>query len=135
VNDSKSTNSASTSAALRSFGEPVVLILGGRHKQAGYAQLAELIASRFVRKVVAYGEAAAFLHDTLNAADYSRTEIYPHLEQAVLAGLASALPGDVLLFSPACASHDQYRDYLERGEAFSRLIHSQPAFHPTHNRV
>lgn len=135
VNDSKSTNSASTSAALRSFGEPAVLILGGRHKQAGYAQLAELIASRFVRKVVAYGEAAAFLHDTLNAAGYSRTEIYPNLEQAVLAGLASALPGDVLLFSPACASYDQYRDYLERGEAFSRLIHSQPTFHPAHNRV
>ena len=135
VNDSKSTNSASTSAALRSFGEPVVLILGGRHKQAGYAQLAEVIASRFVRKVVAYGEAAAFLYDTLNAAGYSRTEIYPHLEEAVLAGLASALPGDVLLFSPACASYDQYRDYLERGEAFSRLIHSQPTFHPTHNRV
>jgi len=135
VNDSKSTNSASTSAALRSFGEPAVLILGGRHKQAGYAQLAELIASRFVRKVVAYGEAAAFLHDTLNAAGYSHTEIYADLEQAVLAGLASALPGDVLLFSPACASYDQYRDYLERGEAFSRLIHSQPTFHLTHNRV
>jgi len=135
VNDSKSTNSASASAALRSFEEPVVLILGGRHKQTGYAQLAELIALRFVRKVVVYGEAAAFLHDTLNAADYSRTEIYPNLEEAVLAGLASALPGDVLLFSPACASYDQYRDYLERGEAFSRLIHSQPTFHPTHSRV
>ena len=135
VNDSKSTNSASTSAALRSFGEPVVLILGGRHKQAGYAQLAKLIALRFVRKVVAYGEAAAFLHDTLNAAGYSRTEIYHNLEEATLAGLASALPSDVLLFSPACASYDQYRDYLERGKVFSRLIHSQPTFHPTHSRV
>ena len=131
VNDSKSTNAASTSAALRSFECPVVLILGGRHKQRGYVQLAELVASRLVRKVILYGEAAHGLRETLRVAGYSRTEIHSHLEQAVSAGLAAALPDDVLLFSPACASYDQYRDYLERGEAFTRLIHSQPAFSPT----
>jgi len=134
VNDSKSTNAASTLAALRSVKEPIVLILGGRHKQAGYEELARAIAATSVRKVVVYGEAAAFLCETLNTAGYTRTEIYPGLEEATTAGLAAALPGDVLLFSPACASYDQFRDYLERGEAFSRLIRTRPTFLPNRQR-
>ena len=134
VNDSKSTNAASTLAALCSFKEPIVLILGGRHKQAGYEELAQAIAASSVRKVVVYGEAAAFLRETLNAAGCTRTEIYPNLEDATTAGLAAALPGDVLLFSPACASYDQFRDYLERGESFSRLIRSRPTFFQNHQR-
>jgi UDP-N-acetylmuramoylalanine--D-glutamate ligase len=44
------------------------------------------------------------------------------LEAAVRRAAREALPGDVVLLSPACASWDQYRDYVERGEQFLKLV-------------
>lgn len=130
VNDSKSTNAASTLAALRSFNEPLVLILGGRHKQAGYAQLGQAIDACAVRKTILYGEAAAFLRETLKAAGCTRVAVFFDLQSAFEAALAVAQSGDVLLFSPACSSYDQYQDYIRRGEAFSRLVRAHPSFSP-----
>lgn len=131
INDSKSTNAASTLAALESVSSPVVLILGGRHKQEGYMPLAEEIATSSVRQTVLYGEAAAFLHEILEAVGYTQVQVCADLQEAIAAALVTSLPGDVLLFSPACSSFDQYQDYQERGEHFSRLIRSHPSFSPT----
>ncbi len=133
VNDAKSTNAASTVAALRSFVGPVVLILGGRHKQSGYDHLARAIADRPVKCTCLYGEAAAFLRHALEEAGYTRIVVCQDLTQAFQAAQAAASPGDVLLFSPACSSFDQYTDAHERGEAFSQLVRSQPSFSPPTN--
>ena len=133
VNDAKSTNAASTVAALRSFIEPVVLILGGRHKQTGYDRLARAIANRPVKCTCLYGEAASFLRQALEEEGYTRIVVCENLPQAFQAAQAAASPGDVLLFSPACSSFDQYTDAHERGEAFSQLVRSQPSFSPPTN--
>jgi UDP-N-acetylmuramoylalanine--D-glutamate ligase len=133
VNDAKSTNAASTVAALHSVVEPVVLILGGRHKQSGYDRLAHAIAERSVRRTVLYGEAAPFLERMLAGEGYTRILICENLEQAFQAALKETSPGDVLLFSPACSSFDQYTDAHARGEAFSQLVRSQPSFSPPPN--
>jgi len=130
VNDSKSTNAASTVAALHSFSEPVVLILGGRHKQSGYDRLARAIAERSVRRTILYGEAAAFLEAALLQEGYPSTHVCGNLAEAFAASLGAALSGDVLLFSPACSSFDQYADAHQRGEDFSRLVRSHPSFCP-----
>ncbi len=44
------------------------------------------------------------------------------LESAVAQAARAAVPGDVVLLSPACASWDQYRNYEERGEHFRQLV-------------
>jgi UDP-N-acetylmuramoylalanine--D-glutamate ligase len=54
--------------------------------------------------------------------DLAPTEACGDLPGAVRRAAALALPGDVVLLSPACASYDQFRDYEERGAAFRRLV-------------
>jgi len=122
INDSKSTNAASACAALDSVPGPVILLLGGRHKAEGYEALAEHIASSNVRHVVVFGEAAAFLEGHLERVGVSRCTRCTGLAEAVNAGLHAAQPGDTLLFSPACASFDEFADYEERGVAFVSLV-------------
>jgi UDP-N-acetylmuramoylalanine--D-glutamate ligase len=122
INDSKSTNAASTIVALQSVDRPVILLLGGRHKGAGYAPLAAAILERAVRKVILYGEAAPSLRETLKRAGYASIALASDLPQAVDIAFHSARSKDVLLFSPACSSYDQYSDYSERGKDFTCLI-------------
>ena len=128
INDSKSTNAAATIAALRGFDRPVVLILGGRHKGAGYEELAREIAGRRVKQVVLYGEAASYLEERLHAAGIVPAGEFPDLEGAVECALDHTSPGDVLLFSPACSSYDLFKNYEERGMAFSSMIRAHPFF-------
>ncbi len=131
INDSKSTNAASTIAALRSVRPPIVLLLGGQHKQAGYEDLAGEIASTSIRSVITYGSSASYLHRVLESAGCQSTTVSSDLEQAVSRGLQVAHPGDTLLFSPACSSYDQYKNYKRRGAAFCSIIQSYPSFSST----
>ncbi|MCK4356215.1 UDP-N-acetylmuramoyl-L-alanine--D-glutamate ligase, partial [Candidatus Bipolaricaulota bacterium] len=113
---------ASTLVALQSVDRPVILLLGGRYKGAGYEPLAAAILERPVRKVILYGEAAPSLYETLKKAGYASIALASDLSQAVDIAFNSARSEDVLLFSPACSSYDQYSNYIERGKDFTRLI-------------
>lgn len=130
LNDSKSTNAASTIAALASVPSPVVLILGGRHKGGGYEELARAIIARAVRSVVLYGEAAPLLAATLDVTGYGRAMECVDLRQAFAEALSVSRPGDTILLSPACSSFDQYKDYTKRGEDFAQIVRSHAAFTP-----
>jgi len=122
INDSKSTNAASTIVALQSVDRPVILLLGGRDKGSGYEPLISAILERPVRKVVLYGEAAPYLHMMLKRAGYGSSAHASDLSHAVDIAFHIARNEDVLLFSPACSSYDQYLNYIERGKDFTRLI-------------
>ncbi len=128
INDSKSTNAASTIAALRSVAAPVVLLLGGRHKGAGYDALANEITGHRVRHTVVYGEAGAFLTTRLQAVGISEVTQIPDFSGAVECAVNYIKSGDVLLFSPACSSYDQFKNYRERGTAFSSLIRQHQGY-------
>jgi len=130
INDSKSTNAGSTIAALQSIDEPVVLLLGGQSKGAGYEVLVDAIAESDLREVVLFGEAADELNDlfTRHAADIPPISVVRSMEAAVHRGLSGAQTGDVLLLSPACSSFDAFADYVERGETFAALIRSKAGF-------
>jgi UDP-N-acetylmuramoylalanine--D-glutamate ligase len=119
VNDSKATNVDSTLVALEAFDAPLVVILGGRHKQAPYAPLAPALALRG-RRVLAIGEAAGRIATELGAS--VEVEAMETLERAVRRAAEIALPGDVVLLSPACSSYDQFENYEERGERFRELV-------------
>jgi UDP-N-acetylmuramoylalanine--D-glutamate ligase len=123
VNDSKATNAAAASAALRSFDRPVRVILGGSLKGGGFSELAAPLGERAVAAHL-IGEAAAALEHDLEPAWAAGVAHMRHagLAEAVAAAAAAAQPGDVVLLAPACASFDAYEDFEARGEHFRDLV-------------
>ena len=124
-NDSIATAPERAMAAVRSFDEPVVLILGGRDKNLPWNSLAELIRQR-VDHVVLFGEAAQKIAATLGGSRYG---VRPHsishcigLKDAVEAAAKVAQEGDVVLLSPGGTSFDEFKDFAERGESFRKWV-------------
>lgn len=119
-NDGKSTNMASTLAALDSFpGKKVSLILGGKLRDRDM-DFSELLR-RDVAGVYAFGEARDFIEENLGA--NLKLEKFETLEE-VFEKIEADRPKGVLLFSPAFPSFDLYRNYEERALAFNSLVKS-----------
>ena len=118
VNDSKATNVAAALRALDAYaGEPLRLIAGGRGKGQAFEPFAEAMGSS-VRTVYLIGEAAEEMARLIG----ERAVIAGDLAAAVTRAAAEAEAGDVVLLSPACASFDQFRDFVHRGEEFRLLV-------------
>lgn len=122
VNDSKATNASATRVALRSFDEPVVLLLGGRHKGQDYGVLKRDFGG--VRGVIAFGEAAPQIVGELEDGP-ATVRVASGLENVVDRAAEMAEQGDVVLFSPACSSYDMFPSYEVRGERFMELVRSR----------
>lgn len=120
INDSKATNVDSTVTALRALAgkKNVWLILGGLDKGAPYAPLKPLIRTS-VKTLLTIGKAAPVIEKELRGS--VPTGRAATLERALKTAEAGALPGDIVLLSPACASFDQFRDFEHRGAEFKRL--------------
>ncbi|UCG10940.1 MAG: UDP-N-acetylmuramoyl-L-alanine--D-glutamate ligase [Deltaproteobacteria bacterium] len=118
-NDSKATNVDSVVRSLESFNAPVVLIAGGRDKEGSYAPLAVPIRKR-VKLLVLVGEARFRLAKELG--QLTHTIVVDTLEAAVPVAVDAAVPGDVVLLSPACSSFDLYENYQARGDHFRSLV-------------
>ena len=123
-NDSIATTPERALAGIRSFDEPVVLLLGGRDKHLPLEELAAEAIKR-CRAVILFGESAGKIEQALRAtggpaqATIRRVETLP---EAVEAARTEALPGDVVLLSPACTSYDAYEGFERRGEHFRTLV-------------
>jgi UDP-N-acetylmuramoylalanine--D-glutamate ligase len=120
-NDSIATAPERSIAAIRSFDEPLVLMLGGRDKNLPWDDLAALIHNR-VDHVVVFGEAAGKICRALGPVlpgrkPYSLT-VCAGLEEAVQAAADAAQPGSVVLLSPGGTSYDEFIDFEERGERY-----------------
>lgn len=121
VNDSKATNIDSLQVALESFDRPIVLIAGGRGKGADYGVLRPLV-KQHLKALVTIGEDAPLIEQAFaGLADAERAET---LEKAVQFAAARAVPGDVVLLSPACASFDMFANFEARGQAFKKAVHA-----------
>ena len=119
INDSKSTNVTSTEVAVAAVDRPLVLLLGGRHKGEPYTRLAGPLSGR-CRAVVAYGEAGPQVVRDLG----ERIPVVPAGDFAEVLATARrlAVPGDVVLLSPACSSYDMFANYEERGARFRAAV-------------
>jgi UDP-N-acetylmuramoylalanine--D-glutamate ligase len=124
-NDSIATAPERTIAAIQSFTEPIVLLLGGRDKNLPWESLADLIHAR-VDHVIVFGAAAEKI---LAALGSSRPGSRPYslmhcagVEEAVHAAAQVTVPGSVVLFSPGGTSFDQFKDFEERGERYRQWV-------------
>jgi UDP-N-acetylmuramoylalanine--D-glutamate ligase len=119
-NDSIATTPERTLAALRSFDEPIVLLLGGRDKNLPLDSLEREIG-RKCRAVICFGESALTLRRGVEGSGVP-VEVVRTVAQAVALASESARPGDVVLLSPACTSFDAYDNYEQRGAAFREEV-------------
>lgn len=122
VNDSKATNPASTAPALAAYppaqGRPRIhWICGGLAKEDNLNDCAPYFSN--IARAYTIGEAGPMFADLLETKlPVERCEL---LSEAMGRAVQSAQEGDVILFSPACASFDQFRDYEARGDVFREI--------------
>jgi UDP-N-acetylmuramoylalanine--D-glutamate ligase len=121
-NDSKGTNVGATVATLTGLRGPLILIAGGDGKGQDFRPLAEAVTSK-VRAIVLLGRDGGLIAAGLNGV--VATHRADDMEQAVALAAHLAQPGDGVLLSPACASFDMFRNYEERGMAFTDAVRRQ----------
>ncbi|WP_052256694.1 UDP-N-acetylmuramoyl-L-alanine--D-glutamate ligase [Salinicoccus sp. YB14-2] len=119
-NDSKATNNLATSFALDSFEAPTVWIAGGLDRGQSFDELSKH-AGR-VKHLVAYGETAKRLSEFARMQNIG-VSLAENPYHAVLEAKEIAEDGEIVLFSPACASWDQYKDYEARGDHYKEGFH------------
>ena len=126
INDSKGTNVGATITALESFGQAaklhdgkVILLLGGVGKDADFSPLAPVIKA-FCRETIVFGRDKTLISDAIGEA--SPVIVCEDLQRSVEQAKKSAQANDVVLFSPACASFDQFANYVQRGQIFNELV-------------
>jgi len=118
-NDSKATNVDATVKAIEAFPGSVIVILGGKDKGTGYAELREPLRQR-ARLVLLIGAAGEKIAAQLEGAvpmEHAGT-----IGRAVELAAERARAGDVVLLAPACASFDQFENYEHRGRVFKELV-------------
>ncbi len=126
INDSKATNPASTAPALAAYPprpgpsgpeKRIHWILGGLPKGDDLGECEQYFGN--VAAAYTIGEAGPRFAEILDPVTHvERCEM---MAEAVQRAMEAARPGDVILFSPACASFDQFRDYEMRGDAFREI--------------
>jgi UDP-N-acetylmuramoylalanine--D-glutamate ligase len=122
INDSKGTNVGATLMAIESIGGQtrgqLILIAGGVGKDANFIDLRPAVEG-FCRHTILFGRDQAKIEHSLEGLPLTRVA---DLEQAVNLAKSLAFAEDCVLFSPACASFDQFVNYAQRGDIYSQLV-------------
>jgi UDP-N-acetylmuramoylalanine--D-glutamate ligase len=128
VNDSIASTPERALAGIRSFAEPLVLLLGGKDKDLPKDELAQEALAR-CSGIVFFGADGPLLEAAVEAnagsvpfEDRPLTARVMTMEEAVAEAREMAAPGDVVLLSPACTSFDAYANFEQRGEEFRRIV-------------
>ena len=122
--DSIATTPGSAIAALNSFEKPKILILGGSNKGADLSELIEKIAKmpeQELRKVILMGAESEKLSQKLISSGFERfinLGAKTNMQEVVKTAFENAKSGDVVILSPAHASFDMFKSYVDRGEQF-----------------
>jgi UDP-N-acetylmuramoylalanine--D-glutamate ligase len=123
IDDSKGTNVGATIAAIESFGaensKNIVLIAGGQGKGQNFSDLTG-VANRFVKHSILFGQDAMLIEQSLQP--WTNISHVDSLLAAVDLAKQQAVAGDIVLFSPACASFDLFTGFEERGRCFQLAV-------------
>jgi UDP-N-acetylmuramoylalanine--D-glutamate ligase len=120
IDDSKATTIVATQAALDGIERPAVLIAGGEGKGQDFRALKSSVDAD-CRAVLLIGRDAGLIAAALEGTP-AQVEMVGTLDAAVDRAIKIAEPGDAVLLSPACASLDQFKSYIERGERFAARV-------------
>ena len=127
-NDSFSTTPETAIAAINSFKEPKILILGGSSKNSDFTKLGKTIAGdKSIKAIILIGDEAERIKKSIESNGGFGGKIIENLtnmRQIVSASKETAKPGDVILLSPACASFGLFKNYQERGDLFTKEVNS-----------
>ncbi len=121
---SKGTNVGSTVAAVKGLSHGLAgriwLIAGGEGKGQDFVELAEVCEKHPVAEVLLFGADRKKIQGDL--AGRAETSLYETLDEAVEYAAEHSVAGDIVLLSPACASFDQFRNYVHRGEHYCQCV-------------
>lgn len=122
INDSKATTLDAMEQAIRSEPAPLILIAGGKDKGFEFAPIAPLVGER-VELAILIGE---MRHRIAHDWEGTPSVAVESLEEAVKLARERGRPGATVLLSPGTSSFDMFRDYIQRGETFRRLVELLP---------
>lgn len=125
-NDSIGTSPSRTIAGLRSFPEKVILIAGGKDKGISYAPLGPEL-NEHVKLLILCGATAGVIRAAARQAEnYAGLEIVEVEDHQAAVELAAqrAVPGDVVLLSPASTAFDRFKNFMERGKVFKSIVNA-----------
>ena len=127
-NDSVSSSPTRTIAGLNSFDEDIVLIAGGYDKNLDYTPLAKPILKK-VKKLILLGATSGKIFEAVKREEEKEgknIDIYmcDTLEETVNLAKKHAKKGEIVLFSPASASFDMFKNFADRGNKFKNLVNN-----------
>lgn len=124
INDSAATTPESAIAAIETFSQPKILILGGSKKGRTFKGLAEAINKGNVKAVLLIGETSEEIVAALEGVGYGGKvkKGFKDMKKIVAAARKLAKSGDVILLSPACASFGIFANYKDRGDKFKEAV-------------
>ena len=128
-NDSASTNPQTAVAAIKAFKEQKILISGGKDKRLNYSPLTKALKNSKIKLVILFGENKKKIKRQI-AKSKVQIVLVKDLKSSVQLAykkakkLINQLPNQsiTIVFSPASASFDMFKDYAERGKIFKQLI-------------
>ena len=124
-NDSFSTTPETAIAAIKSFKNPEILILGGSSKNSDFTELGQVIGdAENIKAIIGIGEEWERMKAQFPISNFQFPIIEgaTTMEQIVKAASKIAVPGDVVLLSPACASFGMFQNYKDRGNQFKQEV-------------
>lgn len=127
-NDSASSSPSRTIAGLKAYDEDIILIAGGYDKNLDYEPIAEPILEK-VKVLILMGNTAKKIYDVVKLKLEEEGRDLPiymcdELAQTIAVANRVSKPGQVVLFSPASASFDMFKDFADRGRKFKQLVNS-----------
>ncbi|MFA5954325.1 MAG: UDP-N-acetylmuramoyl-L-alanine--D-glutamate ligase [Patescibacteria group bacterium] len=129
--NSYATTPETTVAAIQSFKEPIVLLLGGYEKGFNYRALADGVVASSVKAIVGIGKNAPQMYEAVQVAASKAGKSAPQyieggetMSSMISAANSVAVSEDVVLLSPAAASFDKFKNVTDRGEQFKKVVES-----------
>lgn len=120
-NDSKATNNLSTITALKTFKEPVILLMGGLDRNIPFDDIAPYLTN--VKTIICYGETKMQIN-AFAQKNNKQCYVVDTLTEATHKAYEESSEGDIILLSPACAAWDQYPDFEVRGREFKNIVNN-----------
>lgn len=126
INDSIGTSPTRTSAGLHALKTKPIVIAGGYDKHLPFDSLGDELCM-LSKRVFLTGDTAQRIKEAILASKYyaqSQLEVtvIDDFRETVLAAAASAVEGDIVLLSPACAAFDKFKNFMERGKTFKKIV-------------